>query len=153
MGIVGQVAKRCTCARTPKGAVLVKDHRIIATGYIGSVAGQPHCDEAGHQMVDRHCVRTIHAEANAIAQAARHGISTEGATCYTTVLPCWTCLKLLINSGIARVVWKDPYLPQPGDPAETSHAEIVRLALECATDLEAKGLFKLERWESKQDVS
>jgi len=146
MGIVDKVAERCTCARTPKGAVLVKDNRIIATGYIGSVAGQPHCDEAGHQMVDGHCVRTIHAETNAIAQAARHGISTDGATCYTTVLPCSNCLKLLINSGVIRVVYKEYYAPQPGDSKETSHAEIGRIALDCATDLEAQGKFKLERW-------
>ena len=91
------------------GCVLVLDKRILTTGFNGSPAGQDHCDEIGHLMVDGHCVRTIHAETNAIIQAALHGISTRGSTCYVTHLPCINCTKALINAGITRIVYADAY--------------------------------------------
>jgi deoxycytidylate deaminase len=78
------------------------EKRILTTGFNGSPAGQGHCDEIGHLMVDGHCVRTIHAETNAIIQAALHGVSTKGATCYVTHLPCINCTKALINAGIVK---------------------------------------------------
>ena len=110
LDIAFSVAERSTCDRAHVGAVLVRDKRILATGYNGSPAGLPHCDEAGHLMVDGHCVRTLHAEQNAIIQSALHGVSSEGATAYVTHQPCLTCAKMLINAGIQRVVYAGNYL-------------------------------------------
>jgi dCMP deaminase len=109
MDIAFTVAERSTCDRAHVGAVLVRDRRMLATGYNGAPAGLPHCDEVGHLMVDGHCVRTLHAEQNAIIQAALHGIGTEGATAYVTHQPCLTCAKMLINAGIRRVVFAGNY--------------------------------------------
>ena len=110
LDIAFSVAERSTCDRAHVGAVLVRDKRILATGYNGSPAGLPHCDEVGHLMVDGHCVRTLHAEQNAIIQCALHGVSSEGATAYVTHQPCLTCAKMLINAGIERVVYAGSYL-------------------------------------------
>jgi dCMP deaminase len=145
MGIVDQVAKRCTCSRTPKGAVIVKDNRIISTGYIGSISGTPHCDDVGHLMLDGHCIRTVHAEANAVAQAAKNGAALNNTTCYTTTLPCFNCLKLLVNSGVTRIVYKEDYFSQPGDPSNTSHSEMSRITLEMAAMLRKQNKVKLEK--------
>lgn len=109
MTIARDVAARSTCDRADVGAVLVRDKRILTTGFNGSPSGQPHCDEAGHLMVDGHCVRTIHAEANAIIQAALHGVSSKGATVYVTHFPCLSCTKMLINAGIVRIVYATQY--------------------------------------------
>jgi len=109
MKIAAAVSERSTCDRAMVGCVLVLDKRILTTGFNGSPAGQEHCDEVGHLMVDGHCVRTIHAETNAIIQAALHGVSTRGATCYVTHLPCINCTKALINAGITRIVYGKAY--------------------------------------------
>lgn len=109
MDIAKEVSTRATCDRKLVGCVLVKDKYIIATGYNGSVGGLEHCDEAGHMMVNGHCERTSHAEANAIVQAAKHGVSTDGATAYITASPCWGCFKLLASSGIKRIVFGEFY--------------------------------------------
>jgi len=109
MTIARAVAARSTCERAYVGAVFVRDKRILTTGFNGSPAGQPHCDEEGHLMVDGHCVRTIHAEANAIIQAALHGVSSKDATCYVTHFPCLQCTKMLINAGITRIVYDVQY--------------------------------------------
>lgn len=109
MEIAFTVAERSTCDRAHVGAVLVRDRRMLATGYNGAPAGLPHCDDVGHLMIDGHCVRTLHAEQNAIIQAALHGIGTEGATAYVTHQPCLTCAKMLINAGIRRVVFAGNY--------------------------------------------
>lgn len=109
MKIALAVSERSTCDRALVGCVLVLDKRILTTGFNGSPAGQEHCDEIGHLMVDGHCVRTIHAETNAIIQAALHGISTRGAICYVTHLPCINCTKALINAGITRIVYGEAY--------------------------------------------
>ena len=109
MKIASAVSERSTCDRAMVGCVLVRDKRILTTGFNGSPAGQDHCDEIGHLMVDGHCVRTIHAETNAIIQAALHGVSTRDATCYVTHLPCINCTKALINAGIARIVYGEAY--------------------------------------------
>ena len=90
-------------------SVLVFEKRILTSGFNGSPAGQAHCDEIGHLLVDGHCVRTIHAETNAIIQAALHGVSTKDATCYVTHLPCLQCTKALINAGISRIVYSVAY--------------------------------------------
>jgi dCMP deaminase len=107
--IASAVSERSTCDRAFVGCVLVREKRILTTGFNGSPSGQPHCDEAGHLMVEGHCVRTIHAEMNAIIQAALHGVSTKGATCYVTHFPCINCTKALINAGIARLVYTTAY--------------------------------------------
>ncbi len=107
MKIAAAVSERSTCDRAQVGCVLVLEKRILTTGFNGSPAGQPHCDEAGHLMVEGHCVRTIHAETNAIIQAALHGVSTKGSTCYVTHFPCINCTKALINAGIIRLVFSN----------------------------------------------
>lgn len=109
MNIATTVATRSTCDRAFVGAVLVREKRILTTGFNGSPAGLEHCDDAGHLMIDGHCVRTTHAEANAIIQAALHGISTKGSTCYVTHFPCLGCTKMLINAGIVRIVYDNSY--------------------------------------------
>jgi dCMP deaminase len=109
MKIAYAVSERSTCDRAFVGAVLVLDKRILTTGFNGSPAGQPHCDEIGHLLVEEHCVRTIHAETNAIIQAALHGISTRGCTCYVTHFPCINCTKVLINAGMSRLVYNVAY--------------------------------------------
>jgi dCMP deaminase len=112
MNIARVVATRSTCDRKFVGAVIVRDRCILATGYNGSIRGLEHCDEVGHMMEDNHCVRTIHAEANAIIQAARHGTSLESAGIYITASPCWVCFKMLANAGIRRIVFGEFYRDQ-----------------------------------------
>lgn len=112
MRIAKEVASRATCDRKHVGAVIVRDRSILATGYNGSMIGLDHCDEAGHLMEDGHCVRTIHAEANAIVQAARHGVRIEDGTVYVTASPCFNCFKLMANAGIRRIVYGEFYRDQ-----------------------------------------
>jgi dCMP deaminase len=109
MKIAQEVSTRATCDRLKVGAVIVKDHRILTTGYNGSLPGTPHCDDAGHILKDGHCVRTNHAEANAVMQAARFGINLSGATCYVTYKPCLNCLKLLLGSGVEKIIYREIY--------------------------------------------
>ncbi len=109
MGIALQVARRSTCSRAHVGAVVVRDRRILTTGYNGAPSGLPHCDDVGHLLVDGHCVRTIHAEQNAIVQAGYLGVSVRGSILYVTHQPCLTCAKLIINAGIHRVVYAGTY--------------------------------------------
>ena len=116
MQITFEVAKRSTCPRAAVGAIIVRDKRILTTGYNGSPAGLPHCTEVGCLMVNGHCVRTLHAEQNAIIQAALHGVSTAGGTIYVTHQPCLNCAKMIINAGIRRVVYAGAY------PDENSQA-------------------------------
>ena len=97
-------SERATCPRMHCGCVLVKDRFVLSTGYNGSLPGQPHCEDAGCLIVDNHCVRTNHAEINALVQATRHGVSVVGATAYITNMSCTTCAKALIAAGIKRVV-------------------------------------------------
>ena len=109
MDIAKQVATRATCDRKHVGAAVVRDRTILSTGYNGSIRGLPHCDEVGHMMENGHCVATVHAEANAILQAAKNGIRIDGATLYTTASPCWPCFKLVANSGCVRIVYGEFY--------------------------------------------
>ena len=102
MEIARQVASRATCDRKHVGALLVRDRIILSTGYNGSIRGMPHCDEVGHLMENGHCVATVHAEANAVLQAARTGVRIEGSALYTTASPCWPCFKLVANAGITH---------------------------------------------------
>ncbi len=118
MEVARAVAKRATCDRGRSGCVIAKDKQILVTGYVGSAAGLAHCDEVGHQMKtvthedghsSQHCVRTTHAEQNAIVQAARTGVAIEGATVYCKMTPCTVCARMIINAGITRVVCDNRY--------------------------------------------
>jgi dCMP deaminase len=109
MNLAVQAATRSTCPRKAVGAVIVRDRAILATGYNGSIRGLEHCSEVGCLIENDHCVRTVHAEANAILQAARHGVSIDGADIYVTASPCWVCFKLIANAGLARVLYGEFY--------------------------------------------
>src|SRR5271166_3692493 len=128
MEIARQVASRATCDRKHVGAVLVRDRIILSTGYNGSIRGMPHCDEVGHLMENGHCVATVHAEANAVLQAARTGVRIEGSSLYTTASPCWPCFKLVANAGIVRIVYGEFYRdPRIFDVAAALGIELVNL--------------------------
>ena len=109
MHITFQVARRSTCPRAAVGAVVVRDKRILTTGYNGAPSGLPHCSEVGCLMANGHCVRTLHAEQNAIIQGALHGVDISGSTLYVTHQPCLVCAKMIINAGIQRVVYAGHY--------------------------------------------
>jgi dCMP deaminase len=112
MKIAEQVASRSTCDRKLVGAVIVRDRMILSTGYNGSIRGIPHCSEVGHMMENDHCVATIHAEANAIIQAARNGMNISEADIYVTASPCWPCFKMIANAGIRRICYGEFYRDQ-----------------------------------------
>jgi len=109
MNIARQAATRSTCDRKNVGAVIVRDKTILSTGYNGSIRGMPHCDDVGHLMEGGHCVATVHAEANAIIQAAKNGVRIEDAEIYTTASPCWNCFKLIANAGIRTIYYGEFY--------------------------------------------
>jgi dCMP deaminase len=118
MEVCDAIAKRATCDRGRSGCVIARDNQLLVTGYVGAPAGLPHCDDAGHPFkkilhedggVTTHCVRTVHAEQNAICQAAKRGVSINGATLYCRMTPCRTCAMLIINCGIVRVVCQRRY--------------------------------------------
>lgn len=109
MNIAKQVATRSTCGRKNVGAVIVRDKTILSTGYNGSLRGAPHCEEVGHDLENDHCIRTVHAEANAVAQAAKHGVMIDNAEVYVTASPCLTCFKLVVNAGIKVVYFQEFY--------------------------------------------
>jgi dCMP deaminase len=112
MRIAAQAATRSTCDRKHVGAVVVRDRTILSTGYNGSIRGMPHCDDVGHMMENGHCIATVHAEANAIIQAAKNGVRIDGAELYTTASPCWNCFKLIANAGIRTVYYGEFYRDQ-----------------------------------------
>lgn len=107
------LALRSTCTRLTVGATIVRDKRIIAGGYNGSIAGGTHCIDDGCYVIDHHCVRTIHAEMNAILQCAKFGVPTEGAEIYVTHFPCLQCCKSLIQAGIKAVYYAENYKNHP----------------------------------------
>jgi dCMP deaminase len=118
MEIARTVAKRATCDRGRSGCVIVRDKQMLVTGYVGSPQGFEHCDEVGHLFkqvthedgkTTNHCMRTVHAEQNAICQAARIGISLQDSTLYCKMTPCRTCAMLIINCGVKRVVCEAKY--------------------------------------------
>lgn len=114
MDMAHLAATRATCDRKHVGAVVVRDKRVVATGYNGSPPGLPHCDEVGHDIVTQadgteNCVRTVHAEANAILQAAQYGVPLAGTTLYTNTYPCWNCAKAILGAGVAAVVVDQDY--------------------------------------------
>jgi dCMP deaminase len=137
MNIARVVSSRATCDRKHVGAVLVRDRTILSTGYNGSIRGIGHCDEIGHMMEDNHCVRTVHAEANAIIQAAKNGVAIDGATIYTTASPCWPCFKLIANSGAQRIVFGEFYRDERiFEHARILEIELVELKVPARPDLE-----------------
>ncbi len=118
MEVARTIAKRATCDRGRSGCVIARDRQLLVTGYVGSPVGLPHCDDVGHLMkkvihdddsISQHCMRTVHAEQNAICQAARLGVALDGATVYCKMTPCRTCAMLIINCGIKRVVCEKKY--------------------------------------------
>ena len=140
MEVARAISKRATCDRGRSGCVIARDNQILATGYVGAPAGLPHCDEAGHQMkklvhedgsATQHCVRTVHAEQNAICQAAKRGVGIAGATVYCRMTPCRTCAMMIINCGVRRVVAERRY--HDGAESEAMFAA-AGLALEYVTD-------------------
>ena len=109
MRIAVEVSTRSTCDRKHVGAVVVRDRNILSTGYNGSVSGLDHCDDVGHMMEGGHCIATIHAESNAIIQAAKNGVNINNGSIYTTASPCWNCFKLIVNAGLTRVYYGEFY--------------------------------------------
>lgn len=107
------VSTRGTCPRLKVGAVIVRDRNILCTGYNGSIRGSPHCVDDGCVIVDNHCVRTVHAETNAILQAAKNGVDIKDAHCYVTHSPCINCLKHLLNAGVSTITWDQLYGKHP----------------------------------------
>jgi dCMP deaminase len=132
MEVAKTVATRATCDRKHVGAVIVRDKNILSTGYNGSVRGQPHCDDVGHMMENGHCVRTVHAEANAILQAAKHGNSIDKADLYVTASPCFYCFQLIANSGIQRIVFGEMYRDERiTELARAAHIRLTDLRPRC----------------------
>ena len=116
MDIAQLVASRATCPRRSVGALIVRDKRIVATGYNGAPTGLPHCPVGGPQndwptgcMAAGHCIRSLHAEQNALIQAAKIGVPCEGGTLYVTCQPCNSCAKMIVNAGIVRVIYEGDY--------------------------------------------
>jgi dCMP deaminase len=131
MEIARAASKRGTCDRARVGCVIAKNKQILVTGYNGAPRGMPHCDEVGHQMkkithedghTSEHCLRTAHAEQNAILQAAKIGVPLEGATVYCSMTPCATCAKMILNTGIKEIICEKRY--HAGEESE----EMFRLA-------------------------
>lgn len=122
------VATRSTCPRRSVGAVLVRDHRVIASGYNGAPAGQPHCTEVGCVMENDHCVRTIHAELNALLQCARYGIATQGVDLFCTDMPCRHCARALVQAGIERIYYLRPYeSPETLELVASTGVQLIRV--------------------------
>ena len=135
MAIARVVSSRSTCDRKFVGAVIVRNRTILSTGYNGSIRGLPHCSEVGHMMEGGHCVATIHAEANAILQAARNGVTIEGSSLYVTASPCWNCFKACANSGIVRICYGEFYRDERiFSVAEQAGIELVHIPVNSALE-------------------
>ncbi|HET6351505.1 MAG TPA: cytidine/deoxycytidylate deaminase family protein [Coriobacteriia bacterium] len=144
IAIAEQVSGRSTCLRRRTGAVLVKDKRILATGYNGVPAGLAHCEAVGCIREQRgiasgthhELCRGIHAEQNAVVQAAKHGIPIDGSTVYCTHQPCSLCAKILLNSGVVDIVYCDPY-PDPLSQELLTEAGVVPRQVESSGSTES----------------
>ena len=135
MGIAHQAATRATCQRKHVGAVIVRDRTVLSTGYNGSIRGLPHCEDVGCTIEDGHCITTVHAEANAILQAAKNGVSIEGSELYTTASPCWNCFKLIANAGIRKIYYGEFYRDERSrDVARQIGIELVDLQMPSLTN-------------------
>jgi dCMP deaminase len=109
IGLAEHISTRSTCTRAQVGAVFVRDHFILSTGYNGALSGRDHCCDVGCLMIDGHCARCVHAETNGLAQAAKHGVSLEDSWLYVTHLPCLGCFTIVLAAGISRVYYKTTY--------------------------------------------
>ena len=130
MDIASLASTRSTCDRKWVGAVIVRDRGILTTGYNGSMVGAPHCDDVGHLMIDGHNTRTVHAEMNAIAQAAKNGIMIDGADLYVTARPCWNCFRVIANSGIEKVYYSEEYRPDDNINDNLGYTKVKLIKLE-----------------------
>jgi dCMP deaminase len=141
MAIAKVVSSRSTCDRKFVGAVIVRKRTILSTGYNGSIRGLPHCNEVGHMMENNHCVATIHAEQNAILQAARNGVMIDGSSLYVTASPCWNCFKSAANSGIVRICYGEFYRDERTlEVAKQANIELVHIPITSAVDAAIKNL-------------
>jgi dCMP deaminase len=109
------IATRATCDRKKVGTIIVKNNRMISTGYNGSLPGLPHCDNVGHCMENGHCITTVHSEINSILDAAKRGVSVDGAILYCNTMPCWNCFKAIVSAGIIEIVFHDEYRAEQKD--------------------------------------
>jgi len=131
MNIAKEAATRSTCDRKHVGAVIVRDRTILSSGYNGSIRGIPHCDDVGHLMEDGHCVATIHAEANAVLQAAKNGVRLEDSELYITASPCWNCFKMLANTGVKKIHYGEFYRDERSfDVAKKLGIELVHIPVD-----------------------
>ena len=131
MNIAKEVATRSTCNRNHVGAVIVRNKTILSTGYNGSIGGLPHCDEVGHEIENDHCVRTIHAEANAIVQAAKNGVAIDDGEIFISASPCYNCFKMIANSGIKKIFFGEFYRDERiFSAAELANIQLKHLELE-----------------------
>ncbi|MDP8206772.1 MAG: dCMP deaminase family protein [Candidatus Electryonea clarkiae] len=135
-------AQFMTCDRAHVGAVIVRDKRVIASGYGGAPSGSHTCDQVGHAIFKGHCVRTVHAEMNAIAQAARFGPSVDGCDIYCTLMPCWNCAKMISAVGIARVYYEDVYHPEEWDFYKPLYENLKTLFIRLESPPETTGAAK-----------
>ena len=143
LGFAKQAATRASCDRKHVGAVIVKDRRILSTGYNGAAPGTPSCLEVGHLLKDMggrdSCIRSNHSELNAVVHAARHGVSIEGATIYITVQPCYDCAKMLIAAGIIRIVYGEAYESRYGMSGDGVAVMLTQAGVELSCLGEPKG--------------
>jgi len=122
-------ALRSTCKKTVDGTGCIitdKNDRVASTGYNGSIPGAPHCSDVGHLLLDNHCIRTIHAESNAVADAARKGVSIDGGTAYCILQPCKDCLKLLAATGIKRVIFSEMYVGEHNQAEQPEYFQLLK---------------------------
>ena len=131
MSICDVISTRATCDRRKVGCVIVKNNRVISTGYNGALAGTPSCDDAGHLMENGHCIRVNHSELNAILYAARYGVALDGATIFINTYCCWECFKAIASVGIKRIVYKDEYR---NNPLVEEHAQLLGIKIEKFAD-------------------
>lgn len=128
------LSTRSTCTRLAVGATVVRDRRVISGGYNGSVSGDVHCSEVGCYVVDGHCVRTVHAEVNAIIQCAKFGVATEGADIYVSHFPCLQCTKTIIQAGIANLYFLNDYRTSDYAKELLNHAGVKLIQVEMPDD-------------------
>ncbi len=132
------LSTRSTCTRLAVGATIVRDRRVISGGYNGSVSGDVHCTDVGCYMVDGHCIRTIHAEVNAILQCAKFGVPTKGADIYVSYFPCLQCTKTIIQAGIKNLYYLHDYRTSEYAKELLEHAGISLIQVEMPDDFFAQ---------------
>jgi dCMP deaminase len=131
MNIAKEIATRSTCDRKHVGALIVRDRTILSSGYNGSIRGMPHCDDVGHLMEEGHCVATIHAETNAILQAAKNGVMVNGGELFITASPCWNCFKMLANAGVKKIYYGEFYRDERSfDVAKKLGIELINIPVD-----------------------